>query len=136
MADGAARDGGARREVRHGVDVRVLKRGRRVAIRERDLDRLEPLLRVRTRRVLPGVVVAVVAVVAAQVREVADAGLDRYSFHLRGAVGLTDGRGGLPEDRCDCLIHAASLLCASNAALRRLIKSYRRLRRSLHGWFS
>ena len=86
VADGAERDGGARREVRHGVEVRVLKRGRRVAIRERRLDRLEPLLRVRTRSVLPGVVVAVVAVVAAQVREVAGAGLARYSF-LRARRG-------------------------------------------------
>ena len=121
VADGAARDGGARREVRHGVEVRVLTFGRHVAVRERDLDRLEPLLRVRTRRVLPGVVVAVVAVVAAQVREVAGAGLAGYSFYVRGAVGLTDGRGGLAEHSRDCCIHAASLLCASNTALRRLI---------------
>ena len=122
VANGAERDGSARREVRHGVEVRVLKRGRRVAIRERGLDGLEPLLRVRTRRVLPAVVVAVVAVVAAQVREVAGAGLRSYSYYLCCAVGLTDGRGGLPEDRCDCCIHAAAALpsrlqCVRVAAL-------------------
>ena len=60
-------------------------------------------------------------------QEVAAAGLARYSFHLRRAVGLTDGQCGLPEDRCDCCIHSASLLCASNAALRRSILTCRQV---------
>ena len=110
MSRRAAREARSRGRVEW---THVLTTVPRVPVRERGLDRLEPLLRVRTRRVLPVIGVAVVAVVAAQIREVAAAGLAGYSFYVRGAVGLTDGRGGLAEHSRDCCIHAASLLCAS-----------------------